>query len=327
MKHYVKTTIKLLAAVTAGLSIAAHAAFPEDKPITMVVPFAAGGPTDKVARELALVMGKALKQQVIVDNSPGAGGTIAAKKVFSAPKDGYTILIHHIGMSTAPALYRNLGFDPNTDFEHLGQVADVPMILVANKDLPPKNFHELQAYIKANSSKLAYANAGVGSASHLCGLLFMSTIQQDMTTVPYKGTAPALTDLMGGQVQLMCDQTTNLAGQLKAHSVKAYGATTLQRIPAFKEIPTLHEQGLKNFQVTVWHGLYAPKGTPKAAVDQLAAAIKAGISDANYKAKMIELGANVPNEKNASPEGHKAHLKAQIDLWTPIIKKAGIYAD
>jgi tripartite-type tricarboxylate transporter receptor subunit TctC len=303
------------------------AAFPDDKPVTLVVPFAAGGPTDKVARELALVMGKSLKQQVIVDNSPGAGGTIAAKKVLNAPKDGYTILIHHIGMSTAPALYKNLGFDPVTDYEHLGQVADVPMMLVANKDLPPKNLTELLSYIKANSNKLAYAHAGVGSASHLCGLLFMSTIKQDMTTVPYKGTAPALTDLMGGQVQLMCDQTTNLSGQLKAHSVKAYGATTIQRVSAFKDIPTMNEQGLKNFQVNVWHGIYAPKGTPIAATDKLAAAIKAGIADPSYKSKMEELGANIPNAKNASPEGHKAHLKAQIDLWTPIIQKAGIYAD
>ena len=327
MNKTIRHAMLTVGIVATALSGGVQAAFPEDKPVTMVVPFAAGGPTDKVARELALVMGKSLKQQVIVDNSPGAGGTIAAKKVLNAPKDGYTILIHHIGMSTAPALYKNLGFDPNTDYEHLGQVADVPMVLVANKDLPAKNYTELLAYIKANGSKVAYANAGIGSASHLCGLLFMSTIQQDMTTVPYKGTAPALTDLIGGQVQLMCDQTTNLAGQLKAGSVKSYGATTLQRIPAFKDIPTLHEQGLKNFQVNVWHGVYAPKGTPKVATDKLAAAIKAGIHDASYKAKMAELGANVPNDKNASPEGHKAHLKAQIDLWTPIIKKAGVYAD
>jgi tripartite-type tricarboxylate transporter receptor subunit TctC len=327
MNKTIRHAMLTMGVVATALSGGVQAAFPQDKPITMVVPFAAGGPTDKVARELALVMGKTLKQQVIVDNSPGAGGTIAAKKVLNAPKDGYTVLIHHIGMSTAPALYKNLGFDPNTDYEHLGQVADVPMVLVANKDLPAKNYTELLAYIKANSSKVAYANAGIGSASHLCGLLFMSTIQQDMTTVPYKGTAPALTDLIGGQVQLMCDQTTNLAGQLKAGSVKAYGATTIQRIPAFKDIPTLHEQGLKNFQVNVWHGVYAPKGTPKEATDKLSAAIKAGINDAGYKAKMAELGANVPNDKNASPEGHKAHLKAQIDLWTPIIKKAGVYAD
>jgi tripartite-type tricarboxylate transporter receptor subunit TctC len=316
--------VGVLAAVVSGTT---HAAFPDEKPITLVVPFAAGGPTDKVARELALLMTKSLKQQVIVDNTPGAGGTIAAKKVMNAKNDGYTLLVHHIGMSTAPGLYRNLGYDPLTDFEHLGQVADVPMVMVGNKDLQAKNLKELLVYIKSKKLDVAYANAGIGSASHLCGLLFMSTIQQDMTTVPYKGTAPALTDLMGGQVQLMCDQTTNLAGQLKAGSVKAYGATTLQRIPAFKDIPTLSEQGLKDFQVNVWHGVYAPKGTNKDAADKLVAAIKATINDASYKAKMADLGVVVPNEKNASPAGHKAHLKAQIDLWTPIIKKAGIYAD
>lgn len=316
--------VGVLAAVVSGT---ANAAFPDDKPVTLVVPFAAGGPTDKVARELALLMSKSLKQQVIVDNTPGAGGTIAAKKVMNSKNDGYTLLVHHIGMSTAPSLYRNLGFDPMTDFEHLGQVADVPMVMVGNKDLQAKNLKELLDFIKSKGLGVAYANAGIGSASHLCGLLFMSTIQQDMTTVPYKGTAPALTDLMGGQVQLMCDQTTNLAGQLKAGSVKAYGTTTLQRVPAFKEIPTLNEQGLKDFQVNVWHGVYAPKGASKDVTDKLSAAIKSSINDASYKAKMLELGANVPNEKNASPAGHKAHLKAQIDLWSPIIKKAGIYAD
>ncbi len=327
MNKRIRHAMLAVGIIAGTISAGAQAAFPDDKPVTMVVPFAAGGPTDKVARELALSMSKALKQQVIIDNSPGAGGTIAAKKVMNAPKDGYTVLIHHIGMSTAPTLYRKLGYDPLTDFEHLGQVADVPMVLVGNKDLPAKNFTELLAYIKANGTKVAYANAGIGSASHLCGLLFMSAVQQDMTTVPYKGTGPALTDLIGGQVQLMCDQTTNLAGQLKAGSVKAFGATTSQRVAAFKDIPTLQEQGLKNFEVNVWHAVYAPKGTPKAATDKLSAAIKAGINDAGFKAKMADLGANVPNDKNASPEGHKAHLKAQINVWAPLIKKAGTYAD
>jgi tripartite-type tricarboxylate transporter receptor subunit TctC len=327
MTGNIRRTALAISLVLGFFASAAQAAFPSDKPITMVVPFVAGGPTDKVARELALVMGKSLKQVVIVDNAPGAGGTIGARKVLNAPKDGYTILLHHIGMSTAPSLYKNLGFDPNTDFEHLGQVADVPMVMVANKSLPAKNLTELLAYIKANGDKVNYANAGVGSASHLCGLLFMSTIQVEMTTVPYKGTAPALTDLMGGQVQLMCDQTTNIAGHLNSGSVKAYGTTTMQRIAAFKDIPTMNEQGLKNFQVNVWHGVYAPKGTPAAVVEKLAAAVKAGISDTGYKTKMSDLGANVPNEKDASPAAHKAHLKAQIDLWSPIIKKAGVYAD
>ena len=327
MTQNIRRTALAISLVAGFFASAAQAAFPSDKPITMVVPFVAGGPTDKVARELALVIGKSLKQTVIVDNAPGAGGTIGARKVLNAPKDGYTILIHHIGMSTAPSLYKNLGFDPNTDFEQLGQVADVPMVMVANKNLPPKNLTELLAYIKANGDKVNYANAGTGSASHLCGLLFMSTIQVDMTTVPYKGTAPALTDLMGGQVQLMCDQTSNIAGHLNSGSVKPYGTTTMQRIPAFKDIPTMNEQGLKNFQVNVWHGIYAPKGTPAATVEKLVAAIKDGIRDAGYKTKMADLGVTVPNEKDASPAGHKAHLKAQIDLWNPIIKKAGVYAD
>ena len=316
-----------LCALGICISAAKAADFPGDRPITLVVPFSAGGPTDKVARELALAMGKQLKGQVIVDNSPGAGGTIAAKRVINSKNDGYTLLIHHIGMSTAPALYKNLGFDPMNDYEYVGQVADVPMILVGNKDLPPKNYQELLPYMKANASKIAYANAGVGSASHLCGLLFMSRIQLDLTTVPYKGTAPALTDLIGGQVQLMCDQTTNLSGQLTTNAVKPYGTTTMQRIKAFDKIPTLNEQGLKNFEVKVWHGVYAPKGTPKAEMDKLAKALQGAIQDPLYKQHMAELGVEIPSQANATPEGLKKHLKAQIDLWTPIIKNAGVYAD
>jgi tripartite-type tricarboxylate transporter receptor subunit TctC len=310
-----------------GITPAQAADFPGDRPITLVVPFAAGGPTDKVARELALAMSKQLKGQVIVDNSPGAGGTIASKRVLNSKNDGYTLLIHHIGMSTAPALYKNLGFDPLTDFEYVGQVADVPMILVGNKDLPPKNFQELVPYMKANASKLAYANAGLGSASHLCGLLLMSRLQLDLTTVPYKGTAPALTDLIGGQVQLMCDQTTNLSGQLATNTVKPYGSATMQRIKAFDKIPTLNEQGLKNFEVKVWHGVYAPKGTPKAEMDKLAKALQGAIQDPLYKQHMAELGVEIPTQANATPEGLKKQLKSQIELWTPIIKSAGVYAD
>ena len=319
--------VSLASSIGLSTLVVQAAEFPGDRPITLIVPFAAGGPTDKVARELALVMGKQLKGQIIVENTPGAGGTIAAKKVVNAPKDGHTLLIHHIGMSTAPALYKNLGFDPMNDYEYIGQVADVPMMLIANKDLPPKNFKDLVPYMKANTSKIAYANAGIGSASHLCGLLLMSRIQIDLTTVPYKGTAPALTDLMGNQVQLMCDQTTNIGTQVTAGSVKAYGTTTLQRIKAYDKVPTLNEEGLKNFEVKVWHGVYAPKGTPKADTEKLAAALKAAIQDPSYKSKMAEMGVEIPSQANASPEGLKNHLKAQIDLWTPIIKAAGVYAD
>ena len=295
--------------------------------LRFIVPFPPGGGNDTIARAIGQQLSIAFGQQVLIDNRPGAGGTIAAKRVINSKNDGYTLLIHHIGMSTAPALYKNLGFDPMNDFEYVGQVADVPMILVGNKDLPPKNYQELLPYMKANASKIAYANAGIGSASHLCGLLFMSRIQLDLTTVPYKGTAPALTDLIGGQVQLMCDQTTNLSGQLATNAVKPYGTTTMQRIKAFDKIPTLNEQGLKNFEVKVWHGVYAPKGTPKGEMDKLAKALQGAIQDPVYKQHMAELGVEIPTQANATPEGLKKHLKAQIDLWSPIIKAAGIYAD
>ncbi|MCS6763673.1 MAG: tripartite tricarboxylate transporter substrate binding protein BugD [Candidatus Protistobacter heckmanni] len=322
--------IALLGALSSlfGLNAAALAGeYPTDKAVVMVVPFAAGGPTDKVARELGVVMTKHLKQIIVVDNTVGAGGTIGARKVVQAPKDGYTILLHHIGMSTSPALYRNLGFDPMNDYEFIGEVADVPMLLLSTKSLTAKDFKELLPYIKANHDKLSLANAGIGSASHLCGLLFMSTIQADFTTVPYKGTAPALTDLMGGQVQLMCDQTTNVAGQVRSKAIKAYGATSLSRLTAFKDIPTLDEQGLKGFEVKIWHAMYAPKGTPKPVVDKLVAALQASVQDASFRAKMAELGAEVATPQRATPDSARALVQSEINKWTPIIKKAGVYAD
>ncbi|MEO8441908.1 MAG: tripartite tricarboxylate transporter substrate-binding protein, partial [Betaproteobacteria bacterium] len=234
-----------------------------NKQIVLVVPFAAGGPTDTLARNLGVTLTKLLKQQVIIDNAGGAGGTIGINKVAKAKNDGYTLLLMHIGMSTSPALYRKLPYDTLNDFEFIGQVADVPMTMLGKKALPPNNLKELLPYLKANKAKLTYANAGLGAASHLCGLLFMSQNEIDLTTVPYKGTAPAMTDLIGGQVDLMCDQTTNTTQQVQAGTVKVYGVTSAQRVPSLKDVPTLAEQGMKGFEVVVWHGLYAPKGTPK----------------------------------------------------------------
>ena len=247
-----------LALATAGAH--AHAQDYPSRPLTVVVPFTAGGPTDTLARNLGVALtGGLLKQQVIIDNSGGAGGTIGINKVAKAKPDGYTLLLMHLGMSTSPALYRKLPYDTLNDFEPIGQVADVPMTLIGKKGLPANTLKELVAYIKANKGTLTYANAGLGAASHLCGLLFMSAIETDMTTVPYKGTAPAMADLLGGQVDLMCDQTTNTTQQIKAGTVKVFGVTTKQRNAALKDVPTLAEQGLKDFEVTVWHGLYAPK--------------------------------------------------------------------
>jgi tripartite-type tricarboxylate transporter receptor subunit TctC len=297
------------------------------KPIVMLVPFAAGGPTDTVARALGQGMSKALKQTVVVENAVGAGGTIAPAKLKSAPPDGYTVMLAHIGMSTAPALYRQLPFKPLEDFELIGQVVDVPMTLIGKKDLPPNDLRELLAYIKANKDKMSFANAGVGSASHLCGLLFMTQIQTELTTVPYKGTAPAINDLLGGQVDILCDQTTNTTQYIKAGRVKAYGTTASARLDSLRELPTLSEAGLPGFEVVVWHGVYAPKGTPKPAVDKLIAALQSAIQEPAFVQRMSDLGSQVVPVDRATPASLRERLKTEIDKWTPMISKAGVYAD
>ena len=298
-----------------------------NKSITVVVPFAAGGPTDTLARNLGVTLTNTLKQQVVVDNSGGAGGTIGINKVAKAKPDGYTLLLMHIGMATAPALYRKLPYDTMNDFEFIGQVADVPMTMLGKKTLPPSGLKELLPYIKANKDKLNYGNAGVGAASHLCGLLFMSQIEADLNTVSYKGTAPAMVDLMGGQIDLMCDQTTNTTAQIKSGTVKVYGVTSAQRIPSLKEIPTLAEQGMKGFEVVVWHGFYAPKGTPKPVMDKLVAALQAAVQDAGFKSRLAELGAEPVPLAKANHESLRVQLQSEIAKWAPVIRKAGIYAD
>ena len=297
------------------------------KPVTLIVPFAAGGPTDIVTRQLAQAMIKSMGGTVIVENKPGAGGTLAVEYVAKSSPDGYTVLVHHIGMSTAPALYRVLRFNPMNDFEYIGQVVDVPMTLVANKDFPPKNYAELIPYLKANRDKVNYANAGLGAASHLCGLLFMSTIEVDLQTIPYKGTAPAMTDLQGGQVQLLCDQTTQTTSLITTGRVKAYGVTTKEKVSSLPNLATLDSQGLKGFDLAVWHGMYAPKGTPKAVTDKLNASLQAALKEPAFKDAMDKLGAIIVPPAKQTPEGLKNFLKAEIDKWTPIIKKAGQYAD
>ena len=318
--------IMALIAVSAWAVPAAAQEYPS-KPVALMVPFAAGGPTDTVARVLGQAMGKVLKQTIIVENTVGAGGTIAPMRLKSATPDGYTLLLAHIGMSTAPALYKTLPFKPLEDFEYIGQVVDVPMTLIAKQDMPARDLKELLAYIKANKDKISFANAGVGSASHLCGLLFMSTIEVDLTTVPYKGTAPALNDLLGGQVDLLCDQTTNTTPYIKAGRVKAYGTTSKTRLETLKDLPPLAEAGLPGFEVVVWHGVYAPKGTPRPVLDKLVAALQAAIKDPAFVQRMSDLGAQVVTTEKATPEALRSHLKAEIDRWTPIIKKAGVYAE
>jgi len=297
------------------------------KNITMLVPYAAGGPTDTVARVLAQSMAKPLGHTVIVENKPSAGGILAPEQVKNSRPDGYTILIHHIGMATTPALYRNLRFNPLTDFDYIGLINDVPMTIIARPNFPAKDFKEFLAYIKANKDKVSYANAGIGAASHLCGMLFMSAIQTDFLTVPYKGTGPAMNDLLGGQVDFMCDQTTNTTSQIKSGKVKVYGVTSKKRVPSLPDIPTLDEQGLKGFEVGIWHALYGPKGMPKPVLDKLVAALQESLKDDTVKKRFADLGAETMPVSRATPAALQSHLKAEIDKWGPLIKKAGVYAD
>ena len=295
--------------------------------VSMIVPFAAGGPTDTVARVLAQAMGKPMGQTVIVENRPSAGGILGPEYVKNAKPDGYTILIHHIGMATTPTLYRQLRYNPLTDFEYIGLVNEVPMTIVAKPTMQAKDLKEFLTYIKANKEKVTYANAGIGAASHLCGMLFMSAIQTDFLTVPYKGTGPAMNDLLGGQVDFMCDQTTSTTSQIKGGKIKAYGVTSPKRVSSLPDVPTLEEQGLKGANVGIWHGLYAPKGTPKPVIDKLVSSLQEAMKDEGVNKRFAELGAvSFPADKQ-TPAALQAHLKAEIDKWAPLIKKAGQYAD
>jgi len=321
---------RLLIALATLTAVGTAAAAYPDKPITIIVPFAAGGPTDKVARDLAEVLRKGLNNQtVIIENVGGAGGTLGAAKAAKAAPDGYTFLLHHIGMATSPALYRTLPYKTLEDFEYLGMINEVPMTLVGKPGLPANNYAELVKWMEANKGKINLANAGLGAASHLCGLLFQQAVKIDMTTIPYKGTAPAMTDLLGGQVDLMCDQTTNTTAQIEGGKLKAYAVTTMKPLttPALSKLPTLDSQGLKGFNVSVWHAMYAPKGTPKPVLDMVNTALKNALKDPEFIKRQEALGAVIVTDNRTNPADHKRFVEAEINKWGPAIKAAGQYAD
>ena len=325
-----KKTVVTLAtgALFAGLAFAGSA-FAQDfptKPITVVVPFSAGGPTDTVARLVAEVMSQDLGQQVVVQNVGGAGGTLGAGQVATAANDGYTLLLHHIGMSTAPTLYRSLPYDPTTDFAPIGLITSVPMTLVAKKDFEPNTMEELLAYVKANGENITYAHAGIGSASQLCGMLFMDAVDAQMTTVPYQGSGPAMTDIIGGQVDLICDQTTNTTSQIQAGEVKAYGVTSPERLGNLPDLPTTAEGGLE-LEIGVWHGLYAPAGTDAAIIERLEAALQVALADEMVISRFAELGTVPVTAEEATPAALTETLTSQIALWKGVIDEAGVYAD
>ena len=321
---------KILAslAAAAAVTFASYAAAQDypTQPITVVVPFSAGGPTDTVTRLIAEPMGKELGQNIVIQNVTGAGGTVAAGQVAKAQPDGYTVLMHHIGMSTAPTLYSSLPFDPLKDFATVGLVTEVPMTIIARKDFPANTLQEMVEYLKANADKVTLANAGVGAASQLCGMLFTKQIGVELTTVPYQGTGPALTDLIGGQVDIMCDQTTNTTGQILGGEVKAYAVTAEERLSNLPDVPTTAEAGLGDFQLRIWHGLYVPAGTDDAIVQKLSGALQAALKDQNVIDRFTELGTTPVAQDRATPAAHTETLSSQIELWAPIIKAAGVAA-
>ncbi|GIJ57529.1 tripartite tricarboxylate transporter substrate-binding protein [Virgisporangium aurantiacum] len=299
--------------------------YPDDN-ITFIVPFSAGGPTDTVTRMIAEPMAKELGVKIVVQNKEGAGGTVGAGEVARAKPDGYTVLMHHIGMSTAPALYKNLPYKPLEDFETIGLVTEVPMTIVARKDFAPATLPDLVTYVKANAGKVTLANAGIGAASHLCGLLFQHAAGVKLQEVPYQGTGPALTDLVGGQVDFMCDQTTNTTGQITAGKVKAYAVTTPERVKSLPDLKTTAELGMPQLQVSVWHGLYAPKGTPKAIVEKLSNALKKALANQAVIDQMAKLGTAPVPADDATPQAHRAYLEEQLTTWAKIIADAGVKA-
>jgi tripartite-type tricarboxylate transporter receptor subunit TctC len=308
-------------------TLAASTAWAEypDHSIQMIVPFTAGGPTDNVARALAETMGRIMHQSIIVENKGGAGGTIGTADVARSRPDGYELLLMHVGFTTAPSLYKNPGYDALKSFEPIGLVVDVPMTIIARKNFPPNTMAELASYVKEHKDKVTLANAGIGAASHLCSTMLISALGTELLTVPYKGTAPAMNDLLGGQVDMMCDQSTNTTQQIAAKTVKSYAVTSLTRIPTLPNLPTMDESGFKGFQVGIWHGMWAPKGTPKPVIDKLVAALQAGLKDPKFQQRMSALGATVLTA-DATPQALQAKVTQQVPQWAELFKKAGVQA-
>ena len=320
----------VVSALTALFSVVGYAQTYPTKPISLVVPFVAGGPTDRVARDLAEAMRKPLGDAtIIIENVLGAGSSIGANKVAKASPDGYTIMLNHIAMATMPNLLRTMPFKIDSDFEYLGMINEVPMTVISKPTLPAKNYKELVAWLNQNKGKINLGNAGVGSASHLCGLMLQNALQIDMAAIPYKGTAPALTDLIGGQIDILCDQTTNTSPQIEAKKVNVYGVTTSKRLTTavLKDVPTLQESGLKGFDVSIWHGLYAPKGTPADVIAKLNNALKVALKDPDFIKKQEALGAVIITDKRVEPAEHKKFVTSEIAKWGPVISAAKVYID
>jgi len=321
----IKAGVTLLAGLFAAtVATAAMAEYPE-KSITIVVPFSAGGPSDKIARDIAEALREPMGQPIVIENRLGAGGTIGTARVARAKNDGYTLLVHHIGLATAHALYKDPGYQIE-DLEFLGLINEAPSTLIGKPALAANDFAQLKKHIAEKDSAINLANAGVGSASHLCSLMLQSALHSKMTFVPYKGTAPAMTDLMGGQIDIMCEQATNSIPQIESKKVKVYGVSSMKRmsIPALTSVPTLDEAGLSGFNFSVWHGLYAPKNTPRPIIDKINAALRVALKNPELIKRQEALGISIVNDDRLSPEGHRTFFEKEAARWASVIKQAGI---
>ena len=302
-------------------------AFAQDypsRPITLVVPFSAGGPGDVIARLLGTSMSATLKQPLVIENVVGAGGTLGTNRVAKASPDGYTLLLMHVGQATAPALYAKLPFDPIGDFAPIGLVTDVPMILVARPNFPAKDLKELVAHVRAQGDKVTYGNVGLGSASHLCGLMFMSATEAKLTPVYYKGGGPALNDIIAGHIDVYCDPATGPTPYIQAGTIPGYAITSKKRVATLPNLPTAAEAGAPAFDVTTWYGLYAPRNTPKPIVDALVDALQKALRDPSLVNRFAELSMAPVEEERATPAALDAFLRAETEKWSRIIKQAGI---
>lgn len=309
-----------------AMGSAAAQSFPS-RPIILIVPAAAGGPTDAVSRLVAESMGRTLGQQVVVENVGGAGGTIGMTRVAKSPADGYMVTVWHIAQATAPSLYDNLRYNVIDDFDSIGRIADVPMTIVGKSGLEPKTAKDLIDWIKQKKAAVTYAHAGIGSASHLCAIMFMSAIDTQMTALSYRGTGPAMSDLLGGQFDMMCDQTTTTTAQIKDAKIKGYAATTKERLKILPDLPTLDEAGLKNFEVTAWHAMWAPKGLPADVQKKLSDALQTALKDPKVIERLAALGIEPVKPEQATPEALSAHLKAEVAKWSPVIQASGAKAN
>jgi tripartite-type tricarboxylate transporter receptor subunit TctC len=319
--------VALFICLFAATQMQTHAQTYPTRAINLIVPAAAGGPTDAVARLIAEAMSHTLGQQIVVENVGGAGGTIGMARVAKAAPDGYMISVWHIAQATAPSLYANLQYNVIDNFDSIGRIADVPMTVVGKSTLEAKNIKELIAWIKDKKMAVTYAHAGIGSASHLCALMFMSAIDAQMTAVGYRGTGPAMADLLGGQFDVMCDQTTGTTEQIKGGTIKGYAATTKQRLAVLPQLPTLDESGLKGFEVTAWHAMWAPKGLPKDVADKLSGALMGALKDPKVIERLAQLGAEPVKPEQQGPTALSAHLKAEVAKWSPVIQAAGVKAN